>query len=229
MTSNDGKVLHIQRPKLATLVDLAYDAIMRAIVDQQLKPGEQLTIDPLARQLEMSNTPVREALMRLKGERLVLQQNNRGFIVSPLLTEDEFHHLFETRRIMEIHSLRSASLEQQHVEQLAELSDSMKAMAPGSTYDHFKGFNSADNEFHRLLVSTSPNMFLFRAWEDLHFHLHIARLYIGIGIFDHGDASNEHAEIVRVVRDGKIDQAVELLDQHIGRAEERLIALFSHR
>ena len=217
----------IQRPKVASLVDLAYDAIIKAIVDQQLKPGDQLTIDPLARQLEMSNTPVREALMRLKGERIVLQNSNRGFVVSPLLTEEQFHHLFDTRRLLELHALHSTTLEDSQIEQLASLSATMNSMEPGSTYEHFIEFNRADRDFHHILINMSPNKFLSRAWEDLHFHLHIARLHTGVGIFDHSDASQEHAEIVQALQAGDKVTVTELMEHHILQAEKRLIALFS--
>ena len=217
----------IQRPKVASLVDLAYDAIIKAIVDQQLKPGDQLTIDPLARQLEMSNTPVREALMRLKGERIVLQNSNRGFVVSPLLTEEQFHYLFETRRLLELHSLHSVNFEDSQIEQLAALSATMNGMEPGSTYEHFIEFNRADRDFHHILMNMSPNKFLSRAWEDLHFHLHIARLYTGVGIFDHSDASQEHKEIVQALQAGDQDTVTVLMEHHILQAEKRLIALFN--
>lgn len=217
----------LQRPKWASLVDLAYDAIVEAIVDQQLEPEQPLNIDQLAQQLEMSNTPIREALMRLKGERLVLQSSNRGFIVTPTLTEVEFHHLFETRCVIEVHALRTAVIEPAQIEALATISDDMMHMEPGSKYENFKEFNRTDHEFHRILVDMSPNTFLVKAWRDLHFHLHIARLYTGVGIFDHADASQEHAKIVRALEAGDQEQVVTLLEQHIKHAERRLIALFN--
>lgn len=216
----------LQRPKWTSLVDLAYDAIVEAIVDQQLAPEELLNIDALAHQLEMSNTPVREALMRLKGERLVLQSSNRGFIVTPVLTEAEFHHLFETRRLLEVHALRTAVPASSQVEAVVSIAQKMTGMEPGSKYEYFKEFNRTDDEFHHILMGMSPNMFVVKAWQDLHFHLHIARLYTGIGIFDYQDATKEHAEIVGALRAGSLDDAATLLEQHIRKAEKRLIALF---
>lgn len=217
----------LQRPKWASLVDLAYDAIVEAIVDQQLEPEEPLNIDSLAHQLEMSNTPVREALMRLKGERLVLQSSNRGFVVTPMLTEAEFHHLFETRCLIEVHALHSAVVEPSQIEALATITEEMMHMEPGSKYEHFKEFNRTDHEFHRILIQMSPNTFLIKAWQDLHFHLHIARLYTGVGIFDHMDASQEHGKIVNALETGDGERATGLLEQHIKHAEKRLIALFN--
>jgi DNA-binding GntR family transcriptional regulator len=59
----------LTRQKHQSLADIAYTALVSAIVNQDFEPGLQLSIDGLARQLSMSNTPVREALMRAHGER----------------------------------------------------------------------------------------------------------------------------------------------------------------
>jgi len=56
----------VKRPAYLSLADIAYNALIEAIINQEFQPGAQVSIDSLARQLNMSNTPVREALMRAK-------------------------------------------------------------------------------------------------------------------------------------------------------------------
>ena len=70
-------VQKLQRPERPSLVTLAYEAVVEAIVDRRLEPGSRISIESLADQLEMSTTPIREALMRTVAERLVIQDNNR--------------------------------------------------------------------------------------------------------------------------------------------------------
>ena len=53
------------------LVEQVGDALRELIIDQALAPGERLNITALARQLGVSDTPVREALGRLQSERLL--------------------------------------------------------------------------------------------------------------------------------------------------------------
>jgi hypothetical protein len=89
-------------PARASLVDLAYESLLEAIFDRQIEPGARLGIDVLADQLDMSITPVREALNRLTTQGLVTQAANRGFAVAPTLSTTEFHSLFAARRVIEV-------------------------------------------------------------------------------------------------------------------------------
>src|SRR5690554_477913 len=70
----------LKRQQYLSLTDIAYNVLVEAIINQELKPGAPISIDNLAAQLNMSNTPIREALMRAHGERLVTQKTNRGFL-----------------------------------------------------------------------------------------------------------------------------------------------------
>jgi DNA-binding GntR family transcriptional regulator len=111
---------------------------------------------------------------------------------------------------------------------MADLVEIMAALTPGRRYRDFREFNRADREFHHALVRTSGNAFLVRAWEDLHFHLHIGRLYTGVGIIDYGDALGEHAAILDALRTGDKGRIVDRVSQHIKRAESRLSKLLPH-
>ncbi len=95
----------LKRPAHLSLADIAYNALVEAIVNQEFGPGAQISIDNLARQLNMSNTPVREALMRANGEGLVMQKTNHGFVVAKILTAEEIHQLFDVRHALELHAL----------------------------------------------------------------------------------------------------------------------------
>src|SRR5687768_8381744 len=108
--ANKSQLKTITRPEHQSLADLAYNALVKAIVNQDFEPGAALSIDGLARQLSMSNTPVREALMRANGERLVRQKTNHGFVVAALLTPNELHQLFDLRHMLEVHALSKAVL-----------------------------------------------------------------------------------------------------------------------
>ena len=79
----------------SSLGKIAYEAIVEAILTDALPAGAQVSIDGAAKQLKMSNTPVREALSRLAAERLVMFSANRGYTVTPRITTDEYHQLFE--------------------------------------------------------------------------------------------------------------------------------------
>lgn len=217
--SND---IVLRRQAHLSLTDIAYNVLLKAIINQDFQPGAPISIDNLAKQLDMSNTPVREALMRAHGERLVKQKANYGFVVAEILTPDEIQQLFEVRHVLEIHALNVAQLSSEAVESIASLVERMLATADGTVYDDFRDYMGLDYQFHRGLIELAGNSFLLDAWEDLHVHLHLSRLYTGVGLFDRGDSTGEHGAIIEALRLGDKQKAVDLLSHHIRRVEKRM-------
>jgi DNA-binding GntR family transcriptional regulator len=215
----------LKRPEHLSLADIAYNVLLEAIVNHEFAPGEQISIDSIARQLNMSNTPVREALMRANGERLVRQKTNHGFVVSPLLTPKEFHELFDVRHLLETHAAQLAVPIPEVVEEIRRLVSQMVVAKDGMIYQDFKDYLALDHQLHRAIVTLAGNDFLLKAWEDLHVHLHLSRLYTGIGLVDREDSGKEHIAILDALERGDTETLAMLLSQHIRRVEERLGAL----
>jgi DNA-binding GntR family transcriptional regulator len=215
----------LKRPEHLSLVDIAYKVLLEAIVNQEFAPGAPISIDTLAKQLHMSNTPVREALMRAHGEQLVRQKTNHGFVVADLLTPKELYHLFDVRHVLEVHALTSADLSREPIPEFAQLDklvDQMLHAKDGAVYNDYKDYLLLDHQFHRLLVGLSENTFLVQAWEDLHVHLHLSRLYSGIGLFDREDSAVEHRAILQALHTKDNNQVVDILSQHITRVGKRV-------
>src|SRR5882757_10348083 len=91
----------LPRLKRSTLGDDVYETLRAAVLEHTLTPGDRVNIDALARELEVSPTPVREALARLESEGLVRKRPLVGYTVSPLLTLAEFHDMFDMRLLLE--------------------------------------------------------------------------------------------------------------------------------
>lgn len=219
----------LRRPvRRTSLAGQAYEAIIEAIFDRQLQPGARLSIDGAARELGMSITPVREALSQIAAQRLVLQESNRGYTVAPLLSEREFHDLFAVRRLLEEHALEVMDLDAEAVESLRRIVSQMPIMENGAHYREYRDFNFADREFHRTIVAMASNDVLLRSWDDLHFHLHVGRLYAGVGLIDLDHALREHSEIVSALQRGDRQAALQALTGHVRGAEARLIHLLPH-
>jgi DNA-binding GntR family transcriptional regulator len=210
-------------PKHQSLADIAYQVMVEAIVNQQFEPGSQIKIDTLARKLDMSNTPVREALMRATGERLVRQQSNRGFIVTSILTPKELQELFEVRYLIEMHSLKTGEITDQAIHQLERLVARMDAVGDGLVYQDFKDYLYADHLFHQVIVGLPGNNLLIKSWEALYVHLHLSRLYTGVGLFDRGDSTHEHSSLVNALRRRDRDEALRHLRLHIRGVKDRLL------
>ncbi len=217
----------LKRSAYLSLADIAYNALVEAIVNQEFGPGAPISIDNLASQLNMSNTPVREALMRANGEGLVTQKTNHGFVVAEILTPEEMHQLFDVRHTLELHALTEVVAPREAVENLQALIAQMAAASDGALYSDFKDYLQLDHQFHRALVSLSGNRFLLKSWEDLHVHLQLSRLYTGIGLFDRADLVLEHQQIVEALRQNDNLQLLTLISRHIKRVGQRMEAFLA--
>ena len=71
------------RPRLA---DDVYDFLLSQLMTLRIEPGERVTIDALARELGVSQTPIRDALNRLAADGLVVRVHLAGYRVAPQIT-----------------------------------------------------------------------------------------------------------------------------------------------
>jgi hypothetical protein len=83
------------------LSDRVYEVLKGQLMDRVLAPGEKINIDLLCRELEVSQTPIREALARLESDGLVTKRALAGYTVAPLLDAEGYDDLFEMRFILE--------------------------------------------------------------------------------------------------------------------------------
>lgn len=186
-------------PHRKVLADHVYDQLMALLVDGQLPAGAALNIDALARELEVSQSPVREALARLEGTGLVRRAALKGYSVAPLLSADELVELMDARLVLEPVNAFLAC-ERGDDEFIAEIDRSISDFesAPrGGTFAEFRAYWQADERFHRLIAEAAHNRFLLSAYSALGGQVQRFRLFAGPGVTDAGDAIHEH----RLVRD----------------------------
>jgi DNA-binding GntR family transcriptional regulator len=214
----------LMRPEHKSLAELAYSTIAEAIYESRLAPGQRLSIDDLCRQLDMSATPVREALSRAVALDLVRQDNHHGFTVAPGLSPKELDQLFAVRRSLELEALTEI-VAPPAPGRLDELARSMATCSHGPHFSDITQFSRLDHAFHREFVAASGNRFLLRAWEGLHFHLRVHRVYSGEGVVDFTEAATEHAAIVAAAADRDLERLRLAVERHIDRAAARITGL----
>ncbi len=133
--------------------DVAYWTIRDAIRTGVIGPGERLVELDLAAALEMSRTPVREALRRLDVERLVEHAPRRGYLV-PTVTLEELVEIFEIRGVLEGLAARRAAQRMAPAE-IDALRTTVERMEQARDADDLTGLAEASVTFHRLLRSGS--------------------------------------------------------------------------
>jgi DNA-binding GntR family transcriptional regulator len=156
----------------------AYAALKRQILDQDLQPGARLNIDALSRLLGVSSSPLREAMVRLEVEGLVVFTTNTGFSVAPLPDADQMRQLFEFRLLIETHCVRlgAARGEADDVAALTQATDAMAKMRrAGVGYEGYDAYFTPEQTFHQRIVESAGNSPIAAAYRGLDVVLDVAR------------------------------------------------------
>ena len=196
------------------LADDVYEAIKTMLMDHVVRPGARISIDGLAREFQVSSTPVREALARLESEGLADKEPLKGYRATPLLSLEEFEDLYRFRLLLEPWAARRAAelIDDEGRERLsAELST---AVEPTSVdYAGYKSLTAHDNRFHSLIAGLSGSEQVRLAFQRTHCHLHIFRLHFDRDIGP--EVLLEHRQIVEAITSGDPVVAGAAMTQHI--------------
>jgi DNA-binding GntR family transcriptional regulator len=214
-------------PRRQPLWEDVYEAIKASLMDHVITPGERLSIDALSRDLQVSQTPVREALARLEADGLLVKAPLRGYSVTPLLTRDELDDLFGLRLLLEPWGARSAA-ERADADAVGRLRDELASMdeAPdGTTYEHYKALAAHDARFHLLVLDLAGNAAVRGAFERTHCHLHMFRFHHGAGM--QPLALAEHRRVVQAIAESDPAQAEEAMRAHLVAARARLMEVIT--
>ncbi|MBB4120419.1 GntR family transcriptional regulator [Martelella radicis] len=153
------------RGRSPSLTDKAYEGIRERIVERSLEPGHDFTEAELARDLQMSKTPVREALARLQMEGFVQAIPRRGYMVTPLHMS-AIRDLFAFRALVdgEAAALAARNLASAHADELKELLEVSALSAPAIKPDAsaIARMIRIDNAFHEIIALASGNARLHR-------------------------------------------------------------------
>jgi DNA-binding GntR family transcriptional regulator len=217
----------LPRKKIARtgLTDGAYDALEEMILDQKLAPGTYLNIDQLSRQLQVSTSPLREALARLHARRLVRMEPYVGYFVEEMPDKGYYHELIDLRLMLECYAARVGTPLQSSssLELMEQAVRAMRKLKIGRTYKDYRVFNAWDARFHRALVESCKNRALLQAYRDLNIHLHEARLYVIVGGVDTKAAVRDHELILAKFKAGDAQAAEEAVRNHLNNARKRLL------
>lgn len=209
---------------LATSV---YDALKERVMDQYYPPGARLKIDALAVDLNVSPTPIREALARLLAEHLVTVEPYKGYRISPLLTTQQVGDLMHVRRLIETAAARLAAQTIRTPDLLGfeRILKESQTVEVGDWAHGYRHFNLLDQRFHEKLLEVSGNRFLLSAWRSLYVHVELGRFYDVFQTADHEQTCAEHRRICQALAAHAGDEAALAVEEHLAATETRIFSL----
>ncbi len=201
-------------------VEEAYVRLKERAVNFQFRPGERINEIGLSREMEVSRTPLREALNRLVTEQLIDFKPGLGFFCRELDAQSVYE-LYELREILELAAVRKACVSASDAE-LKALNDDL--LANGLTYvgKTVREVTERDEAFHIAIAELSGNHELA---------LHLRQINQRIRFIRWLDMSSrvketkgEHRAIMEALLDRDADRAAEILGKHIRRRMDQIVA-----
>lgn len=189
---------------------LVYDVTKEQILSGELPGGALLSENEVARRLQVSRTPAREAFVRLESEGLLALQPRRGAVVVPL-QPTEAVEVLEVREALEVAAVRrltrradrSSLLEQAR----AELSLQSDLVGPemGGRVD-VQGFAMSDHRFHRAIVEAAGNDVASRLYATLgDRHRRMTARAVGADLGRLADVLGQHRGLLGRVDGGDVE------------------------
>lgn len=200
------------------LKDIAYEKIKERILQGYYEEGST-SENELVKELQMSRTPIREALQRLQYEGLVKIYSNQGVFFQDLSVK-QVNDLFDMRIAIETFSLRKAIqvISSQQVEKLEQdLREQRKAIDEQDTLAFLKN----DADFHSYLIQISNNHFIGPVFKNVRERL-----------FHHGNliykknpdlirqSLNEHIKIVEALKEKDLQAATRAMEKHLENSKK---------
>ena len=207
-----------------SLADHVFERLLEAIVKGDIKPGDRLSETLIAKQLGVSRGPLREAIRRLEGRKLVERTPNVGpRIVS--LTPDDLIEIFYIRERLEGLAVRLAT-ERMTEKALDQLEQRLAEHAKKTSLQRGDGYlqNAGDDDFHYLIVEGSGSKRLARAavQRSLSLAAHLSLQVERDGRPRKGSAARAQGDPRSAMRKRDADEAEKLMMQHIAAARENL-------
>ena len=195
-----------------------YQYLKEAIIKGDLKPGEIYSEQQFADKLNVSRTPVREAILQLKSEDLVEIYNNRGLGIKPL-TEADLEQIIQARIAIENYGVHRLARHYQEEEAQKTLKALNRCQVESYEFvkdeAHHYEFTKKDMDFHLLILNYTHNQYLIRWYEQLRVHVERATIHSLLSAKRNARAYAEHQRILDALNGGDPDDAVKAMMYHM--------------
>lgn len=199
----------------STLKDSIEVMIRRALLNGDMRAGEIFSANKLAQQLGISNSPAREAMMKLVNKGLLELVRNRGFRVVQLSDRDK-REVYELRLQVEVEAVRRVAahgVTEHQADLLQRLAEETSRLAHPETIGDYL---EVDQRFHTSIVDFLGNRRWTEIVENLRDQSRVNGHYDFLRTDEHlAEATEQHRRIAQAVIDGEPDLAAALMVQHL--------------
>ena len=200
--------------------DWVYHTLLEAIVRGQLRPGAWLSEASLATQLEVSRTPLREALQRLQSD-LLIERGQNGKLYVRGLSAKEARDLYAVRASLEELTVEEAAANMTAAK-LATLEETLERMR--SAIEQVEDVAEGGRDFHDVLLEIAGNEITSWTLGQLKPHIDRYRFLSTRTSEERGtQAVREHEEIYESLRAGDVEAAKAAMRRHIEEGRKTVL------
>jgi len=210
-------------PKLAslkqpdTLAKLAYGAIREYILSGQWKIGVLYNEKAIAADLGISRTPVREALLELASQDLILFLPRRGLMINRFTLRD-VNEIFELRKAIEIAAVEKVSKATPPFD-MFEIEKSLFRQRKLVKQEDYSSFIEADRLFHTSFSELTNNRRMTAILENIRDMIHLMGIK-ALGLKGRAkEVIQEHQTIFEAVKKGDVEEARRSMGYHLDQSE----------
>jgi DNA-binding GntR family transcriptional regulator len=206
---------------------LVYNQLKELIISGKLKPGERLMEYEIAKNLNISKTPIREAIRELSKEGLIVHESRRKLTVVDF-TEKDIREILTLRAELESIAI-SLAIPRFTQDDYLELEKRIEELHQREDQKNFFDVRRIDIErIHSFMVEMSGNTRLIQMWKVLASQMMVLFQVVELKSKNHGYSTENHRMLTKMMKDGDVQQASEFLKNHILRNLELIIQEFSH-
>ena len=158
----------INKKNGGTLSGQVRNYILTKILNGEFEPGERLIEMKIARQMNTSQAPVREAIRELESTGLLETLPNRGSRIRKV-SNQELSDIYDVRAQLEGYAAEIVCLKKKLI--TSELNEAVERMIDAATEDDLMSFASINHEFHSTIITNAGNDILLKTWQTLHIQI----------------------------------------------------------
>jgi DNA-binding GntR family transcriptional regulator len=199
-----------------------YSRLQEMILDGTIRLGEQLDERTLATDLEVSRTPIREAIGQLVGEGIVEYRSNRRNYIRKF-TVKQVNDLFQVRSALEALAVRLAmpKISQEVIDKIHHILDEVEnALARGDMV----AYSNADRDFHNTIIHLTGNETLITSLERLSFQIQMIRTIANRDANVVERTHRERPRILQALEARNAELAAKLMEEHIDGVRQAVVA-----
>jgi DNA-binding GntR family transcriptional regulator len=211
--------------KFQTKADVVHDEILNKISNKQYKSGEKIVLRQLAKELNVSEIPVRDALNRLEGEGYLTHTANKSFLVCPLDIKD-LTNFFQVKGVLEGFAAKLSVdyLSEEDLQHLTEINDEMRiAFKENNT----KNYSELNTKFHMFMYHSIPNTELINLLQQLGKRWSITKRVFDVAPIRVEQSIIDHKKIIELVKNKDRDGVEFCVREHKFAAGKAMIEQIS--